>query len=927
MTQSTDASIPCENCTRTGFPILFTRYGIAYSATKQEREALKQMTPKAPMQPVPGLSTVSSNVRMLRAGYLYLYLEGSSSNAWKAYAIHEHGYVSEFAIESPASARAQKACQRSSHAGNASLVWLEDAEHIKTVWYLFNPDPLDTAHLYNVIRPHRSKLMKQFSPQKWLAGDHTQAHSTTVSALEINIFEYAALTNEKLQRCSDALMYGLMGSNAQERGWGDYEEAVEYEKPSMNPSAAMIGVTETDTRMLTRRQPGYAEAHGPRLQQIKDFLIQNKGAVLACDDALGIAQELGHMQNEAQLLYTRWQVEQAPGYHYGVTNEWVFQSALGAQSMQELVKQGAAQKVKDRRQMREQMRLPEYDAPFERELMMEAAQRRRNGEAEEDILRAMQAKRAQKQREKDKARQEILDRLEHQEMQQAAQAGDAEFEKLFDVEGAQKIFAEQARVHENAQTVLRAIGRDQVAVLKSDGFAQAMGRYSDKEDAINQPGGGADLSLQLAQAMTGTETNAEGQKLLAETELLGENVLGRLLSLNQEDLRLALAALEAEVQSSQQKLQAATAPQDVSLSNKLANQLRLSASHISLLDNGLSHIDAAQATNAPALLRKTAWASHIYNLLGARTLAMVKSVPASQLEGKMVHSLAVGALATLGRTAQQEIATLRTDVQENAQRIALRAKKLQAVGNPETRKGREQALQRARRGAPGTRVAMLGSLFDLCVLVSKGGNALALQNGRSAAELGGQLLQLTGGFYALRAQAYQETIFKGARGVNIYKYKALQQGLDSINLAHLRGLRSMAFRFLGPAALVFGVLDSIDAYKSAHRGQYAVAVAQMASAVGTVFTAGGFLAGTIALGAAPATAGAWAATAALLGVVGAVLVIGSIAVLMVLSEDEWITWLRDIPLNKARKNQKPIHDDLQETLQKFASVKENILPA
>lgn len=50
MTKSTDANIPCENCTRTGFPIMFTRYGIAYSATSQGREALKKLTPKAPMQ-------------------------------------------------------------------------------------------------------------------------------------------------------------------------------------------------------------------------------------------------------------------------------------------------------------------------------------------------------------------------------------------------------------------------------------------------------------------------------------------------------------------------------------------------------------------------------------------------------------------------------------------------------------------------------------------------------------------------------------------------------------------------------------------------------------------------------------------------------------------------------------------------------------
>lgn len=923
MTKSTNASIPCENCARTGFPILFTRYGIAYSSTAQGRETLKKITPKAPMQPVPGMKAVSSNVRMLRTGYLYLYLESAVGNEWKGYAVHPHGYVSEFDIDSPTGVKGQKACQRSSHAANASLVWIEDAQHIQTVWYLFNPDPIDPEHLYNVIRPHRTEYMQQFSPKKWLVGDHTQNHSTTVSMLELNIFEYAALTDEKLQRCSEALMYGLMGGNAQERGWGDYEETVEYDKPSVNPNAALMGVTETDTMTVIRRQPGYADVHGQRLRQIKDFLIQNKGAVLACDDALGIAQELGNMQGEAQLLYARWQVEQAPGHHTGVTNEWVFQSALGARNMQELVKQGAVKKVKDRRQMREGTRLPDFDAPFERELMMEVSERRRKGDAEADILRDMQAKRAQRQSEKDLARKETLDRLEHKEMQQAAQAGDSEFEQLFDATGAQAILTQQAKMHTNVDTVLRAIGGDQVASIQSDGFAKAMRRYSDKPEAVNRPGGGAELSMQLAQALAGSETNVAGKAMLKDMDLLGENALGQLLCFHQKELRLALASLEAAVQESQHKLEAATPTTDVSMSNKLANQLRLSTTHISLLDNAQSHINSAQAVDAPALLRKTAWASHVYNLLGARLLAMAKSLPATQLETRMVHSLAVGALATMGRTARREIDTLRVDVQENAKRVELRVRKMQALGNPATRKGQEQALQRARRGAPGTRVAMLGSLFDLCVLVSKGSNAFALQDGRSATELGGQLLQITGGFYALRAQAYEETIFKGVRGVDVYKYKALQQGLDQINLAHLRGLRFTALKFLGPAALVSGVLDAMDAVTSFKRSQFGVMAAQIASAVGSLFTILGFWAGTVALGALGSTAAAWAGAAALLGVVGAVLVIGAIIVIFLLDEEDWIKWLRDNPLNKQRQGQKPIHGNLQETLQKYAAVQKN----
>jgi hypothetical protein len=62
-----------------------------------------------------------------------------------------------------------------------------------------------------------------------------------------------------------------------------------------------------------------------------------------------------------------------------------------------------------------------------------------------------------------------------------------------------------------------------------------------------------------------------------------------------------------------------------------------------------------------------------------------------------------------------------------------------------------------------------------------------------------------------------------------------------------------------------------------------------------------------------------AATAATLGLIGAALTLVAVVAIILLKEDEWLTWLRDNPLNKERKGQKPIHDDLKDTLQKLAN--------
>lgn len=134
-----------------------------------------------------------------------------------------------------------------------------------------------------------------------------------------------------------------------------------------------------------------------------------------------------------------------------------------------------------------------------------------------------------------------------------------------------------------------------------------------------------------------------------------------------------------------------------------------------------------------------------------------------------------------------------------------------------------------------------------------------------------------------------------------------------------------AFKFLAPAAVLSAVLDGSDAWKSWRRGSDALSLAQAVSAVGTVFTIGGTAAGVLAAGMGTGAV-IWSAVAATLGLLGAVLAIGAAIFILMLSEDQWVTWLHDIPLNKERRGKEPIHKDLQETLQTLTNAQSALQP-
>ena len=67
----------------------------------------------------------------------------------------------------------------------------------------------------------------------------------------------------------------------------------------------------------------YAISHGPRLKKITQCLEDKKGAVIACEDAVGIAQELSLHHLTAAIPYIEWlkSIDSEDTFNKGVTNQ------------------------------------------------------------------------------------------------------------------------------------------------------------------------------------------------------------------------------------------------------------------------------------------------------------------------------------------------------------------------------------------------------------------------------------------------------------------------------------------------------------------------------------------------------------------------------------------------------------------------------
>ena len=869
---------PCSNCDRKGLPILFTRYAVAYSAQKANMALLKQLSPAGQLQAKPAgvaIGTAVYNVRLLRAGYLYVHVDRGplicTDDEWKGYVVHPQGYLTEFDVFVPGKTAPKIACARDSRQANNSMVWIRDAKRVKKLWYLFSPDPIDYEHFKNVISANPAAYMKSFDVAGWANGNTSQPDTTQPGLLNGQVAEFAALANPKLIDALDPLLYGLMGSTPQERGWGDYQEEVSTPKMTLDGYAS--GFDETTTVMRTG--PTYEKAHAARLKQMAAFLQQNHGAVVACDDAMGITQELGHLQGEAQTVYTAWQARSSPGFDSSVSNDWVYQTAIGAQGLHDLVKKGAIQKASEHIDNWNKMRRPA------------------------GVFYADKATRAREEA----IREAAIARNQQAERDRAAAAGDAEFKELFDSTSAATIIAAQGSEYNNVQALRENLGRDQVAWLDSASLKQAIALYSPKDTAVNQPGGGAALSLELAHCMSGTESNKAGKAWLAKVDLWDDNVLGKTLSFNNVPYRQQMKGLTQESPPAQAL---PNAEPTTSLADAITDKLKPFAARVSLGDKALGFMEAFPNISESAALRKFAWPLHIASLMSVKMMKTVQGLPVPQVEAKLTRYLVSLGLTTLGRTAAQYAGTLS---QANRDRLRNAERGLSNAAN------RADAF----KAAPNARAAALAGLLDVSFAIIKGTQFQTKMDARTGAELVGNILQGIGSLADWRAKAYEETVFKGVEGRNLFATPGMQATFDELQALQLKGLRLTAFKFLLPAALISAFFDGIDAWTSGQRGNYAVMAAQIASVAGTVFTVVSTGVAVFAIGNASLLA-----VAAVLGLIGAVLTVVAVIAVLLLKEDDWITWLRDNPLSLKRKGKKPIHNNLGDTLQKLANAQSGI---
>lgn len=133
----------CPQCAQSGLPILFTRYAAAYSSTTVGMAALDSLKLSAPLQVTPGdvrMQTAKYNLRMLRAGYLYIRLESVCRlPEWLGFVVHPHGYLTRIDIHHPEKTTAEPACRPNEWGANRSLVWIKDAVNVSGLQFMSIP--------------------------------------------------------------------------------------------------------------------------------------------------------------------------------------------------------------------------------------------------------------------------------------------------------------------------------------------------------------------------------------------------------------------------------------------------------------------------------------------------------------------------------------------------------------------------------------------------------------------------------------------------------------------------------------------------------------------------------------------------------------------------------------------------------------------
>lgn len=559
---------PCKNCDRKGLPILFTRYAAAYSAQASGTEALKKLQPMGQLQAQPCAVAIKAalyNVRMLRHGYLYVRIEYRGlTPEWSGYAVHPHGYLMEFLVAYPQDAKPNPACEVEIRGANMSMVWVRDAQNVISLHYLFHPDPLDYEHLRKEIEPNRDKYMQKFDVAAWAKGSTSQKDTLQPGQLNGQVVEFAALSDTKLRDAMEGQFFGLMGTSVHERAWGDWEEEIEEDLSA--DSAGQATGPIIGSRTVVRKGLPYAAVHSPRLKKIAEYLQDKKGAVVACHDAIGLAQTLAMSHPMAALPYELW-LHSAPDKALGdfpkLTNGWLLAAQgaidqlLGGMKAGLLAAQAAGiDALKRQRDAVEQGQIPtngRYEQGADGKMHFvppEEVKRRTLQELDQRIARGVLAR--------------------EEGVGYDANATLAEARRMIDQGAIDAFDSQHQQKRKELEARLNAISADTIAWLDAAELLKVGDRYNGLPSE-NSKSDGVRFALQLAVALLNLDSSETGKQYLLRKNpftYARDNLVARLIGCNDP-------AAIAEVQAACDRLQASAVDNGFSGPARDADEKRL----------------------------------------------------------------------------------------------------------------------------------------------------------------------------------------------------------------------------------------------------------------------------------------------------------------------------------------------------------------
>jgi hypothetical protein len=185
----------CPYCDKHGLPILPLRYAVARSDTGSSPKLAAPFGDGIASIPLPE-KQAHYTLRLLRAGYLYVYDERYGERGWSAYQVSEGGYLYPFNphVEAPPGGWQQMhfSCSRQGDEAIARCITVDDAEHAKRIWLGFS----DVVWTQKVLKDHadasyRDEHMRCIDVSMVRKGNN-QPHAAKLANLGQHVAEYAA---------------------------------------------------------------------------------------------------------------------------------------------------------------------------------------------------------------------------------------------------------------------------------------------------------------------------------------------------------------------------------------------------------------------------------------------------------------------------------------------------------------------------------------------------------------------------------------------------------------------------------------------------------------------------------------------------------------------------------------------------------------